>query len=98
MKPDRDQLKQNPNAADPGNGVPHVAGCSSEAVHQLCVWEKTYQSRRQQGEPARAQVQLHSQKERRQEEKPSLQQSEGPRLLAQGVPGGTEEGEVKQKA
>lgn len=98
MKSDRDHLKLNLHADDSGNGFPHVAGSSTEAVHQLCVWHKKHQEeRKKQGEPVRPQVQLHPQEERQPEEKPSLQQPEGPRFLAQGLPGGTEEGEVRQK-
>ncbi len=73
------------------NGFPHVAGRSSEAVHQLRVGEKHHSQGSREEEPVCPQKQLHPQEERQQEEKPSLQQPESPRLLAQNVPGWAEE-------
>ncbi|XP_034066207.1 uncharacterized protein LOC117542572 [Gymnodraco acuticeps] len=52
-----------------------------------CVWEETLHQERGEGRA------VWPQEQRQQEEKPALQQPEGPRLLAPTVPGGAEEGE-----
>lgn len=58
------------------------------------VGEKHHQEGRRE-EPVCPQKQLHPQEELKQEEKRSLQQPKSARLLAQSLPGWTEEGKVK---
>lgn len=77
------------------DGLLHVSGLS-QAVHQLHVGEERLVPERQ-TEPVGAPEQLQPQEERRHrpEEEPP-RQPESPGLLAEGLPGGTEEGEVRK--
>ena len=77
------------------NGFLHVTRGAPEAVHQLRVGEKHHHQEGGKEEPVCPQKQLHPQEERQQEEKPSLQHPESPGLVAQTVPGWTEERKVQ---